>query len=603
MAITTNTDPTVQTYSIFEAPSIKTFIIEQLNKNGIFIDQAYLGSNLNAFIDIISVLLQQIQFHYNTTATESTFATASLYENMNKLVSLINYKPTGFQTSILPIAINYNKTVENIEFTGTYYLPRYAFSQYNNTFVTREDLILNVTDRNATVHEGIMYQGTIQESEVYYATGEDFQLFTLVDQYVKETEGYFISDHFFDVYVKEPGNKWVQYSETPTLFNNSSSDKVFERRLNEFYNYEFKFGNNVNGYKPVAGSEIIIFYLRSNGEKAQLGNGLMMDEPIRLYSSEKYNEILFDTNIGLFGQSELPLYITPEQLQLFNAKNTGPSTVVAQAETAEIIRANAPKLFAIQNCLLSAEDYITYINKEFGHFVKDCTVFNNKTYTEKYLKYFYDIGIARPNDDPRVALNQVTFQSSCGFNNIYVILLPLINTIIEGKVPNYVNTNLKQYIVNQLDSMKDVVHNIAPIDPIYKAVSFGIERTDNNVLPSDFENVKLVLVRDKYSNFSTDYANAQAVNIFKEYFDNIKLGQTIDIAHLSSKLYQIPGITNVMMSDGNVTNDKLTLIVWNPLYEEDDFTVSQQNIRMETFMYPYFFDINNISNKITVINE
>lgn len=63
MAITSNTTPSNQNFALFEGSSIKQFIIEQLNKGGIFIDQQYLGSNLNAFIDIIAVMLQQLQFH------------------------------------------------------------------------------------------------------------------------------------------------------------------------------------------------------------------------------------------------------------------------------------------------------------------------------------------------------------------------------------------------------------------------------------------------------------------------------------------------------------------------------------------------------------
>ena len=133
MAITTDTTPSSQDYSIFEATSIKQFLIEQLNAGGIFTDQRYLGSNLNAFIDIIATMLQQIQFHYNTTATESTFATASLYENMNKLTSLLNYKPTGQQTSILPVILTSLLGLNNI--SDTFVLPRYSYIVYVTFFL------------------------------------------------------------------------------------------------------------------------------------------------------------------------------------------------------------------------------------------------------------------------------------------------------------------------------------------------------------------------------------------------------------------------------------------------------------------------------------
>lgn len=599
MAITSNTTPSDQNFALFEGSSIKQFIIEQLNKGGIFIDQQYLGSNLNAFIDIIAVMLQQLQFHFNTSATENTFATASLYENMNKLVSLFNYKPNGKQTSILPISILASLSSNNK--IGTFLIPRYSFINYNKSFILRNDLVFSSLLNEETEINDILYQGSLTESDIFLTSGEEFQVITLIDNNIKTSNGRFITDNFFDVYVKEPNGKWVQYQEVKSLFESRGNDKVFERRLNENYNYEFKFGNSINGYKPVENSEIIIFYVISDGSSAEVGDGLINNTELFLYNSTKFQEIIMDTTTGIF--DILPAYITPNDLKYIKVSNTGYSTPVSAVESVDIIRNNVPKIFASQNRLLNEQDYITYINKMFNNFVKDCYVFSNSEYTSSYLKYFYNIGLDAPNDDPRVALNQVTFQSSCGFNNVYVVLLPLINTIINDKIPNYVNTNLKQYIVEGLNSYKDIAHNIAPIDPIYKAVSFGIIRADNNSLPEHFEDVQLVLVRDKYSNFNSDYITSQATNVFNNFFNNVKLGATIDISLLSAQLVQIPGVIDIKMQDGTNETDKLTFIVWNPLYEENDFTITQQNILLSPFMFPYFYDLRNINSKMIVINE
>ena len=165
MAITSNTTPSDQNFALFEGSSIKQFIIEQLNKGGIFIDQQYLGSNLNAFIDIIAVMLQQLQFHFNTSATENTFATASLYENMNKLVSLFNYKPNGKQTSILPISILASLSSNNK--IGTFLIPRYSFINYNKSFILRNDLVFSSLLNEETEINDILYQGSLTESDIF----------------------------------------------------------------------------------------------------------------------------------------------------------------------------------------------------------------------------------------------------------------------------------------------------------------------------------------------------------------------------------------------------------------------------------------------------
>ena len=177
MAITSNTTPSDQNFALFEGSSIKQFIIEQLNKGGIFIDQQYLGSNLNAFIDIIAVMLQQLQFHFNTSATENTFATASLYENMNKLVSLFNYKPNGKQTSILPISILASLSSNNK--IGTFLIPRYSFINYNKSFILSNDLVFSSLLNEETEINDILYQGSLTESDIFLTSGEEFQVITI----------------------------------------------------------------------------------------------------------------------------------------------------------------------------------------------------------------------------------------------------------------------------------------------------------------------------------------------------------------------------------------------------------------------------------------
>ena len=602
MTITSDSTPIAQDFSLFEATSIKQFLIEQLTNGGIFKDQKYLGSNLNAFIDIIATMLQQIQFHFNTTATENTFATASLYENMNKLTSLLNYKPTGKQTSILPVNIKCQKNISISDNTTPLVIPRYSYIVYNKPFVLRNDLTFSSSNDNSNVVlDDILYQGTLTESEIFETTGENFQIITLVDKDKGSTSGRFISDNFFDVYVKEPGGKWTQYSEVSLLFDASSGDKVYEKRINEYYNYEFKFGNNINGYKPAPGSEVIIYHIISDGSSAKIGDEIINDAVLYMYNSAKYSEIIKDNTTSIFEIS--PKFITQEQAKLITVDNTGASSASTEAELPDITRELLPKVFAAQNRLITANDYSSYIEKNYSNLVKDNYVFNNEEYTAKYLRYFYNIGLGNPNDNARVLLNQVNFQTSCGGNNVYITLLPKVNTIIDSKIPNYINTSLKRLIVSDLERHNDMVHNVSPVDPIYKAVSFGLYKTDKNNLPEYFDDVKLVIIKNRYSNFSEDYIRTAVYELFKNYFDNIKLGDPINIAELSAKLTQIHGVKRIEMSDGINVVDKLTFIIWNPLYEEDDFTISQQSIPVDSFTYHYFYDFNNFNNKISVINE
>ena len=81
-------------YVAFDAVTLKDFIINRLEEDENFTDQIYEGSNLASIIEIIAYSYHVLLFYLNTTASESTFSQASLYENMNKIVNLGNSSHT-----------------------------------------------------------------------------------------------------------------------------------------------------------------------------------------------------------------------------------------------------------------------------------------------------------------------------------------------------------------------------------------------------------------------------------------------------------------------------------------------------------------------------
>ena len=102
-------------YVAFDATTLKAFIIQRLNENEKFTDQNYEGSNLAAVIDIIAYSYHVLLFYLNNTAAEVDFNQATLYENMNRIVKLIGYKPTGKQTSVVPIKAVATAGLGNLE--------------------------------------------------------------------------------------------------------------------------------------------------------------------------------------------------------------------------------------------------------------------------------------------------------------------------------------------------------------------------------------------------------------------------------------------------------------------------------------------------------
>ena len=108
-------------YLTFDAQSLKQLLIDRLNENEAFTDQNFEGSNFNAFIDVVSYMYHVLLFYLNTTSNETTFNAATIYENMNKIVSNLGYKPLGDQTSILTIEM-----IAELISSGVYTLPKFS---------------------------------------------------------------------------------------------------------------------------------------------------------------------------------------------------------------------------------------------------------------------------------------------------------------------------------------------------------------------------------------------------------------------------------------------------------------------------------------------
>jgi hypothetical protein len=584
----------LSSYALFNATDIKQFIIDQLkaNPDSPFKDLDYLGSNINAFIDIIAVMLQQILFSYSVNSSETSFSTALLYENMSKIVSLLNYKSAGKQTSILPVRFTVRRSdTSKAEHVS---IPKFLTTTYNHSYaLLNEETVYFPTNISEVSLDTILYQGKIAESQKFEAKGDDFELIQISDTFINSGSASFISDNFFTVYVDLDGNgNWTEYTECASLFLENSEAEKYERRFTEDFGYEFKFGNGVYGKKLTNKSKIIIYYLISNGEEAQIGSEVLNSSQIVEYSSSQYAEIKNALNLNSLDLSKV------------SVKNTGPSTPISYPESVASIRKNAPKAFSSQGRLFSLGDYHTFINKFFSQYTKDVYFCKNDEYTRDYLKYYYDLGMAAPQTDSRLNIAQIEFMSAVNFNNIYCFLVPAINTIINGKVPNYLNTALKKQIVNKATPQMGISHNLVILDPIYKAFTFGSYNLEDDEFNSAQYNNKLILVRNKFSKYSYSFIKNYCISYLTTYFNSLGLGAVINTSDISQVINSVPGVKSFYIEDANGNIDeKLSLFAWNPLYANEDNTVISQPYKCKSFEYPYFYDLNNLHNKIEVIDE
>lgn len=594
-------------YAAFDAQSLKSLMLDQLNRGGVFTDQIFEGSNFNSFLDVIAYSYHVLLFYLNKTSSESLFSQAQIYENMNRIVKLIDYKPIGYQTSLL----SFNVTASENLPIGTYTIPRYTYFIVNGVqYSFREDITFTKTEAGTISLDqlsknNLLYQGRFVEYPIYTAIGEPYEVLrvVLVDQ---NGNAPFV-DHFtINVYVKDKvTQKWKLWSQVPNLFLYENQDEIYELRFNENGRYEIKFGNDVTGKKLNSGDEVLVYYLQSDGTQGETGVGTLDGNGLFQYSSSNYTPVTNDT------KNENITYMAPGQFAFLTFTNSDPSTTFGQPETVDNIRENAPNTFKRQYRLVTTNDFKSYISNTFKNIIHDVQVVNNKEYLNGHMKYLYNLGLKYPSLESRVLYNQVTFADTCNFNNVYCYLVPKLQKANSIKVNNnFVTDAQKQFIESFVDPIKLTSSEVIYSDPVYMAFNLGISLPVETLNKEIYKQTKLVIVKRFDSRVNDDEIKSVVTKIFQNYFDpnNIKLQQTIDLTSLNNSVAEVNGVksfyTKRVTPDGRTLEaDGISVLYWNSVYDKEDIHVSTQNVNMEYFQFPYLFDKDNFLERIEIVVE
>ena len=258
----TDFDLPENSYVAFDATSLRDLIVDRLVDKGVFSDQVFAGSNISSIIDIVAYSYHVLMFYLNKTSSESMFSDTEIYENVNRIVKLLNYNPIGYRTSTATIEVDASQQLA----IGSYTIPRYSFVnaggiKYSfNRDITFSKTVTITETINSIGNDNLLYQGSYEQYASQVATGVDFEIITLSLPATTSIIDY----SNIDVYVKSVADdgtlKWSEYTQSESLFLESPTAKVYEKRLNENGLHEIKFGNGILGRKLSAGDEIVIFY-------------------------------------------------------------------------------------------------------------------------------------------------------------------------------------------------------------------------------------------------------------------------------------------------------------------------------------------------------
>jgi len=587
-------------YTGFDAQSMRDLIISRLNNDKTinFTDQNFEGSNISALIDIIAYSYHTLLFYLNQTSAESNFADAELYENINRIVKLIGYKPIGKQSCILPINVSAKAALS----IGYYTIPKFAFvTGGGQTFSLVQDLTFEKLTSTAEVVKSIdnslAYEGTIEEYPILFPIGEKFETINLLPG--DNT----IIDHFnIFVFVKEVNeeNKWHQWNRIPSLFLSKPNDRHFEVTYNENKKYEIKFGNSVNGTKLNLGDSIAIYYLKSSGTRGKVSSNTLNATSLNVYNTTQYDQIFTDIKDTSLN------YITIENATGITLSNTEDSTEFGVEETTAEIKQNAPRFFSSEYRLTTKADYKTFIDRNYKNLIYDVTVLNNSDYVNDYLKYINnDLGLTDFTQDTNALFNQYYYADSADANNIYLSIVPKLrkNKSVVTR-SNYLPNSLKEKIQNEIENYKLLNSEISFIDPVYLNIDLSFKASGEPKKVSYKDTTELQLVREARSLVNEEDLKSKVFNVINTYIKQLKLGDTINVRDMNNDIEGIKGIVefNTVRTDitPNIKIPGLSLCVYNPVYNGKDIKFIDTSLKLKPYQIPYIESEAEFKSKITV---
>lgn len=592
-------------YAAFDATTLKGLMQQRLIDGGVFTDQIFEGSNFNSLLDVIAYSYHVLLFYLNRTANEANFSTAQLYENVNRIVKILNYNPIGIQTSVLSFSAIASDALPE----GIYTIPRYAYFTVNDiNYSFTEDTTFTKTTTGIEVltnlnESSLLYQGSFIEYPLYVATGESFEEFNIVS--VDQDGNNDLIDHNnIHVFVKPDGDSWRQYKPVNSLYLENPISEAYEIRLNENQRYTIKFGNNITGKKLNRGDFVAVYYLKSDGPNGEVGPNALDGSRLFLYNSQLYSEI-----IGQVRPSGINILDLEESIQL-SFTNSVPSSKFNYQEDSKSIKENAKNTYKTQYRLVNNTDFENFIKKNFSNLIQDVKVISNNSYVTGHLAYFDNLGLSQPNLDSRILFNQVNFANSCNFNNIYVYCIPKVPRNENSPFNNYLNIGLKNKIKDALDPLKVITSEVVFQDPVFVSVGLGVstseEITNRALYPEIISETRLVIKKTSQAFISDNLIRENIVNLFSDYFSDQKLGKKIDLDYLNSNIYRINGIESFAcertINGQNVRINGLSFLVYNPIYSNpsEDIQIITQSLSLPDFKASYYDNLDVLNRSIII---
>ncbi|MEC7280173.1 MAG: hypothetical protein VXV98_09105, partial [Candidatus Thermoplasmatota archaeon] len=336
--------------------AIKNNLKTSLIKSTEFSDYNFEASGLSNILDVLATNTHFNGLIANFALNESYLGTAQLRSSIVSLAEGIGYVPdsvnasraiVNLTTSLTGVAGRPNKITIPSGFTFNSTVDGVAY-----TFQTQEDIsatddgngsyAFQTADGSADIN---IFEG-VQTTKTFFITGQT------------ENFAYIIPDENMDIDTAVVTNFETAASSAGTTFTDlrnatsiTENSRIYILKETPKGDFEITFGNGtVLGVSPVAGNKVTVQYLSSKGADA---NGGKSFTPVSQINVNGVNYTVSSTTVS-------------------NSFGGSPKESIAS------IRTTAPFQYATQNRMVTAEDYATLVQRNFGSLLNDISSFGGE---------------------------------------------------------------------------------------------------------------------------------------------------------------------------------------------------------------------------------
>ena len=434
--------------------NLKVFLSQQDE----FTDYNFEASGLSSVLDVLAYNTHYNGLIANFALNESYLGTAQLRSSLVSLAEGIGYIPDSMNASqgIINLSLNLESLANRPTVVTLASGVKFDTVVDGTSYVFQTQEEISARD-NGSGSYSFTTADNVADIKIFEGTSTT-KTFNITAQ--TENAAYIIPDEKIDIdtaivrsFETPSSTAFTTFTDLRKATSLTSTSTVYILKETPKGEYEITFGNKtVLGRSPVAGNKVTVEYLSVSGETA---NGAKVFTPQNTVTVNSQNFTLqVSTVSNSFGGSD--------------------------KETIESIRTTAPFQYATQNRAVTAEDYATLTQRNFGSLLKDISSFGgedalepefgviflsllfsdaveNDTVSGEAIKQATKDSVVNLFKDLSVASFDIKFTDpiiSFIETNVFFQFNPNLTTLTENTIKDNVQNTVAQYFTDNTGKFK-----------------------------------------------------------------------------------------------------------------------------------------------------